>query len=500
MKKVKNTAALYLRQAIVLAIQLFVTRLVLKSLGEIDFGIYSVIGSVVVLFSFLNSAMSTASQRFITFELGKGTKQSTSKVFSVSMVVQICLALALLVILEVVGLWFLNNQLNIPPERLQAANYAFHFCLLTFFFSIIRVPYDASVIAHEKLTFFAYTGIIEVLLRLLVAILLLYSNVDKLVLYAGLLSSISILMFLINRYYGIKKLGTCDFSLNRNVKLYRQLFTYTGWTLLGSGTNILTQQGFIFLINIFYGVIVNAAMGIANQVISAISGFTSGFLTSYRPQIIKFFAQKDYNHVNYLISFTSKTSFLLMTLPVLLLIFNMQLVLGVWLDTVPKYAVEFCQIMLICTFVDAITSPYNTAVMASENIKNYQYAISSSFLLDLVVSYILMRLDFFPYIVLISRFFTRGIVNMIIGLVFIKRLLDFDILTYFRKSIIPMIFIIIFLSIILYVMKHYLDGWYMMVFSSIIICPLFVTISYFLLLSVDERIYVRNFVIARLKK
>lgn len=495
----KNTVALFFRQTIVLVVQLFVTRLILKALGADDFGIYSVVGSVVLLFSFFNTAMSTASQRFITYELGTGDRISTSKVFSASLVVQISVAVFLLLLIEGVGYWMLNYKLNIPPERLTAANIAFQFSMLTFCISVIRVPFEATVIAHEKLTFFAYTGILEVLLRLGQAYILLYTVLDRLILYAALLAVIALTLFLIYIVYCRRRLKTCDFTFVKDKNLYKKLFSYTGWSLLGSGTNVLTQQGFVFLINIFFGVVVNAAMGIANQVNAAIAGFTGSFLTSYRPQIVKYYSKNDIDHVNWLISMTSKMSFALMIIPVVILIFNMPFVLSLWLVEVPNYAVEFCRIILICTIIDAVTGSYNAAIMASNQIRNYQVAISCSFVLDLILSYFLIKIGVLPYLVLISRIMTRGIINMIIGLLFIKNLLSFDVRCYLKSVLLPMLLIVCLFFPVLYFLNKYPDGGLRFFVSSLVIVAVCSTSIYFVLFSGEERKYAFNMIKGKLK-
>jgi O-antigen/teichoic acid export membrane protein len=483
----KNTLVLYIRQGIVLLIQLYVTRLVLSALGAEDYGVYNVVASVVVSFSFLNAAMSLASQRFITYELGKGITENTSRVFSSSLIIQIGIASSLFLLLEIIGLWMINDKLNIPLERLQAANWAFQFSLLTFYLSIIRVPYDATVIAYEKLTFFAYTGIVEVILRLLVAIIISNCICDRLIIYTELLLVISIIMFVVYVIYCRRKFDTCYFSINSDKNLYKRLFYYTGWSLIGSGTNILTQQGFIFLINIYYGVVINAAMGIANQVNSAISGFTSGFLTSYRPQIIKSYAQKDITHVNNLIFFTSKISFALLIVPVLLLIFNMHYILGLWLCEIPIYTVRFCQIMLICVLIDAVTTPYNTAIMATEEIKLYQLCISCSFLLDLVISYFLIINQIPPYFVLFSRILTRGLINMQIGILYIKKKLNFEVLNYLKLVILPALIITILLIIILILLSLNFKELVLLLVSTPIVIFIFFILLSFMLFSKNER-------------
>lgn len=489
----KNTIALYIRTSVVLIVQLFITRLVLQALGADDFGLYNVVGSVVVLFSFLNQAMSSASQRFITFELGKRNAEKTKRVFSVSMTIQIIMAVVMFVVVEGLGLWMLNFKLNIPTERMVAANWAFQFSMISFCINTIKIPYDASVIAYERLTFFAYASIFDVFAKLSIAIILLDSSVDRLIQYTALLTIETLIMFVIYRAYCKKKFKTCSFSINKDKSLYKQIFSFTGWSIFGSASNMITHQGFIFLINIYFGVLVNAALGIANQVSAAVASFVNSFQTSYRPQIIKSYAQGDLSHTNRLISVTSKMSFSLMIIPTLILIFNMSLFLETWLTDVPLYTVNFCQIILICTIIDAFTSPYNIAITATGKIKDYQLWISLSFLLDLIISYILIKVGLIPYLVLISRIATRGLLNMFIGLYYIKNRIRFNIRNYIKDCLIPILLssiIIIIPSLICY---NKLGGWKLLIVSSMIILSLGSISLYFIAFNKDERIYLANF-------
>ncbi|HHX70459.1 MAG TPA: lipopolysaccharide biosynthesis protein, partial [Gallicola sp.] len=287
----KNTFFLYFRTAVVMLISLYISRVVLDVLGVVDYGIYNVVGSIVVLFSFLNSAMTQASQRFITFELGKKEKAQLQKVFSMCLNTQAIIVIAIILLAETLGLWFLNNRLNIPPDRLIAANWVYQFSILTFCINVLRVPYEGTVIAFERMSFFAYASIFDAILKLLGVYLLKVILFDKLIAYSAIVFFITTTMFFVYKKY-------CNYSFNSSryrflwdKTLFRKLLTYSSWSMFGSFSNVATQNGFIFLINIFYGVATNAAMGIANQVSHAMSSIVSGFQTSARPQIVKAYSQ-----------------------------------------------------------------------------------------------------------------------------------------------------------------------------------------------------------------
>jgi O-antigen/teichoic acid export membrane protein len=485
----KNTVALYVRNAVTMPVALYVSRVLLKMLGVDDFGIYNVVGSIVILFSFMSTAMSSASQRFITYELGTGDMQSTNRVFCASFMAQIFIAVILIAIVEIFGYWFLNYKLNIPDGRLMAANFAFQFSILAFAIRIVQVPYEATVVANEKMNFFAYASVADSLLKLGLVFLLKLSGYDKLITYAALIAAESFLMWFVYRLYCKRHFSTCDFHIVRDKSLFKRLFSFTGWSLWGSGANVLTQQGFTFILNIFYGVAVNAAMGIANQINSAMNSFVGSFQTSYRPQIVKTYAKNDFEHLNDLIFSTSKMSYCLMVLPTLLLIFNMPLVLDIWLINPPPYAAQFCQMILICIIIDATTGSYNAAIMATGKIRNYQLAISASFFLDLVASFLLIKAGVLPYLVLISRIVTRGLFNMFIGLFFLKSMLFFKIKNYLRHVIVPIVAqLCIMVPVLSFFYERY-DSWTMLALSSLIVIMLGIFTIVFIVFNTQERSY-----------
>lgn len=496
----KNTIALYFRTAIVMAVSLYVSRILLQVLGVNDFGIYNVVGSIVVLFSFLNAAMTAASQRFITYTLPHNDIEESRNVFSASLTIQVLLAVALILLVEIFGIWFLNNRLNIPHDRLQAANIAFQFSIATFCVHMLRVPYESTVIANEKMTFFAYASIFDALLKLAIVLALRVAEVDKLILYALLLSIESFIMLGFYIFYCRRKFNTCVFRKVKDRSLYSKLFSFSGWSLMGSATNVATQNGFIFLLNIFCGVAVNAAMGVANQVNTAVTSFVSSFQTSYRPQIVKSYAKGDISHLNSLITSTSKISFSLMIIPTMILLVNMPLVLKLWLENVPNYAAEFCQLILVCVIIDAITGSYNAAIMATGKIRNYQMAISISFLLDLLISYVLLKFGIVPYLVLLSRIATRGLTNMAIGLFYIRKELGFKIKEYLKTCIFPITTTFLICLPVLFLVTQYSNGWTRLFLSTISISVIMILCVMYIILERHERTYILSLLKNKIKK
>ncbi|MDD4781943.1 MAG: lipopolysaccharide biosynthesis protein [Tissierellia bacterium] len=490
----KNTLFLYFRTAVVMLISLYISRVVLDVLGVEDYGVYNVVGSIVVLFSFLNSAMTQASQRFITFEKGKKENAQIQKVFSMSLNTQSIIVIAIILLAETLGLWFLNNRLNLPSGRLIAANWVYQFSILTFCINVLRVPYEGTVIAYEKMSFFAYASIIDAVLKLLGVYLLKVILLDKLISYSAIIFFISILMFFAYKAYCNLKFRSSRYIFDWDVTLFKKLLTYSSWSMFGSFSNVATQSGFIFLINIFYGVVANAAMGIANQVSNAMSSIVSGFQTSARPQIVKAYSQGESIRFFDLITRTSKFSFSLIFIPALILIVNMPLILSIWLKEVPEYAVSFAQLLVISVVFDATSGPYNIAIMSSERIRNYQLTISSVFLLDLIVSYLLIRLGVLPSYVLISRILTRGVINLFVGLFYLNSLFKFNVIKYMKSVLLPIFIVVTFLVPIVVYLINNSSGWFLFAYSIISLLVAGSLLAYFVIFDKNEKKYILNFI------
>lgn len=485
----KNTIALYFRTAMVMFISLYISRVLLKTLGVEDYGIYNVVGSIVILFSFLNTSMSQAIQRFLNFCLGKEDVKNANRIFNLSLITQFSIVFILLVLCETLGIWLLNNYLNIPIERMYAAKWAYQMSVLTLCIHMMTTPYNAAVIAHERMSFFAYASILDSVLKLCIAFSLTWGHTDNLILYSTLLVMEAVIMLVVYISFCVCNFSTCKFYFYWNSEQYKQLMSFSGWTLCGSFTNILTQKGFTILLNIFYGVIANAAMGIAHQVIAAVTSFIGGFQTSFRPQIVKSYAQGNNAHLLKLVSVTSKISFFLAYVPALILIINTPLVLKIWLGNVPEFSVEFCRMILICCIIDATTGSYNCAITATGVIRNYQISVSISFLLDLIASAILMKLGVEPLYLLIPRILTRGFLNMIIGLYFMKKLLSFNVHKYLKEVICPIsIFVLVMYSIS--VTTTVATDWTLLILSSLYTIIIGCVLFFFIVLGKDERNYV----------
>lgn len=491
---IKNTFALYCRTAVVMMVSLIVTRYLLKVLGEEDYGLYNVVASVVVLFTFLNASMTQAIQRFLTFEIGRDDKEAFKRVYSMSFITQLIMILGLILFCEIIGVWYINYKLNIDPTRLTAANWAFQFSIVTICINFLRVPYESSVIAYEKMSFFAYVSILDAVLKLLLVYLLSKASADKLVTYAILLTIETFIIYLAYQLYCRLKFETCRFKLIWDKKLMLEMMSFSGWTVCSSATDVVTQNGVVLLLNYYVGLIANAAMGVANQVSTAVKSFVAGFQTSFRPQIVKAYAQNDTPYLSSLITKTSKISFILVFIPAVILIVNAPLVLRIWLTDVPEYTVSFCRLLLVCCIIDGVSGPYNCAIMATGKIRNYQIAISISFLLDILLCWLALSIGVSAHYILGFRILTRGLLNLIIGIIYLKKLIGFGILDYSREVFKPiLIYLALFIPLILYIPTIF-TGLTLLIVSTSYILFIGIALSMLVILKKNERQYLVSLV------
>jgi O-antigen/teichoic acid export membrane protein len=393
----RNTAMVYFRMTVMVVVSLYTSRVVLAVLGVEDFGVYNVVGSVVALFSFLNAAMTSATQRFLNFELGRGDNVRLQKVFDASITIHIAIALAIALLSETIGIWFLNNYLNIPPGRMDAARWVLQFSILYSAFFIIKVPFNAAVIAHERMSFYAYMGVIEAVLKLLLVFSLSWLSFDKLKLYSVLTALLMFVLLVINAWYCYRQFGYKRYRYFFEKPLYQELVSFSGWSMLGGVANLGRTQLVNVLLNLFRGVAVNAAVGVANQVFVALNGFLFGFQTTFSPQIVKSYASGDRKPLFNLVCDTSRYSYFLMLLFVVPLVANMEAVLSLWLKEVPRYAMQFCSLTVIFLVVESLSYPLGSLIQATGRIRGFQIAYSAVVILNVPLSWALLRMGFEPY-------------------------------------------------------------------------------------------------------
>lgn len=385
----KNAIFLYIRMFFSLCISLYTSRVVLKVLGIEDFGIYNVVGGVVAMFSFLNASMSGATARFLAFEIGRHDVEKLKKTFSSSILVHGIIAIIVLILGETVGLWFLNTQLSIPLGRMNAAQIIYQFSLFSAIITVMQVPYNASIIANEKMDIYAYVEILNIILKLIIVWTLLLIPFDKLTTYSFLLLFVSLLIFMIYRFY-CRKIFTesCRFSFVYDKNILRPMLSFSGWDLYGNASTLARTQGVNMLLNIFFGTVLNAASGIATQVQSAVMNFAGNVVSAFRPQIVKSYAQGEYDRmvslVNNAIMYTTML-LLLFTIP---LVVETDFVLTLWLGEYPKYASILCRYVLIFNLVANISFIVITGLHATGNIKRPSIINGSFYLSVIPVAYV----------------------------------------------------------------------------------------------------------------
>jgi len=432
----KNTLMLYFRQIVIMLVSLYTVRVVLETLGAEDYGIYNVVGGVVVLFTFLNVAMTGATQRFLNFALGQNDVEQARNVYSTSIIIHILIAVLVVILAQTVGLWLFHTWLNIPPERQGAAFIVYQISVVKIAIGILQVPYRAIIIAHEKMSFFTVLSIVEAISRLGIAFLLPVILFDKLVAYAFLVCIALIIIFFVTKVYCNRAFEIAHFRYCRDKELFRKIISFSGWTILGGVANVGRGQGTNILVNIFHGVTINASMGIAEKVNAAIYRFLGSFQTAFSPQIIKSYSAKEYDYFMQLVFRTSKASFCLLFFLVLPLYVNACFVLQIWLVNVPEYVVVFTRLSLLLSLIHAISAPLWVSIQATGEIKFFQIIASCFRFSNLPLSLLFLWMGFSPVWVFIIRIGVE-IVMVIWGVFFLGGKIKLPVLTFFCGVIVP---------------------------------------------------------------
>lgn len=460
---------------IVMAVSLFTVRVVLDVLGAEDYGINNVVGGVVTMFAFLTSTMVSAAQRFFAYSLGRKDYDMLSKYFSMSFWCYAAMALAVVIIAETLGLWFVNTQLNIPTERHYAAMWVYQFAILTFFVNILSVPYNSIIIAREKMNIYAVLGLLEVFLKLGLAYLLMIAPGDKLIVYAGLmfLTTVSISLFYIG--YGTKNFPECRLKRLWDVNIFKEVLNYSGWSLFGAISGVLRSQGINILLNIFFNPIVNAARAIAFQINNAINQFVLNFFKAVQPQITKYYASSDRTEMMKLIYRTSRYCFYLILALSLPLLMEMEFVLGLWLKEVPENTALFARLVIITAIIDSTAYPLQTAISATGNIKWFQIVTGGMLILNLPISWIALSLGLPPESTMYIAI-TIALISQASRIIFAKMQIDMSIMEY-TKDVILHIFCVLATTLVsVYAIKMFMHTG---VLSSALIIFLSVSITCF---------------------
>lgn len=448
-----NTVMLYFRMLLIMLVSLYIVRILLAALGQEDYGLYNVIGGIVVMFSFLTHVLSSASQRFFAYDIGQGNYNQLSKTYSTIILLFVLVIAVIILLAETIGLWFLHNKMTIPPERMTAANWVYQFSILSFCWKVFTSPYQAIIIAHEKMNIYAYVGVAEVFLQLILVLVLQNVEQDKLIVYSLLMF---LIVFVINSLYiayAKLKYRRIHFVTNLDKSLFKKVVSYSGWTLFGAFASLARSQGINVILNVYFTPVVNAARGIAHNVNGSVSSFAGNFYTAVKPQIVKYYAQEDLESCYKLVFRSTKMSFILIYTLILPAMLYTPEILTLWLKEYPDNTVIFTRLILVVAMISSLANPLITFNQATGNIKVFQIIISIIFLSNLPLSIIAFEYGAKPvYAFVIS--ICVSIVAFTARMIILRIQHHFPAFRYIKKVLLPIVFSIVVTSSIVLLYYH----------------------------------------------
>lgn len=496
----KNTVFLYIRTFVSMLISLYTSRKILEALGIEDFGILNVVGGVISMLAFLNGSMSVATQRFLTVELGQKNYEGYNRVFNMAMLIHIGLAAFILVAAETVGLWFVNVHLNIPAERMYAANWIYQATVLSAILGILQTPYNASIVSHERMHVYAYVGLGESFGKLFLVLALLMYPYDRLMVWGFAMFALQFTVAAVYRVYCIRQFRECKLRLSWDKPVFRSMAGFTGWNMFGTIAWLLKDQGANILMNLFGGPVVNAARGISCQVTGTIQSLTNGFQSAVNPQLTKKYASRDTDATCRLLCKSSKISYFLLFLIALPVMLEIDFVLSLWLVEVPPMSSLFTRIIIIEALFSTFSSPMITALMATGNIKWYQIVVGSLLLLNIPVAYLLLKYGY-PIatpLVVSATFIALG---NVLRFLFCKKQLGLSGKQYGWNVLLPVIAVTA-LSMVFPLGIHVAmpEGWSRLLCTTLVSCLAVSILTYILGFTASERVFIISWVKPKLKR
>ena len=480
-------------------VSLLTVRVVLRTLGVVDYGVYNVIGGVVTSLAFLSNVLANASQRFFAVDLGKGDVANLKKTFNLLVLVYLFGALIILLLAESVGFWFINTKMDIPADRMDAANWVYQFAILSFMVSLISSPYESIIIAREKMNIYAYMSILDVVLKLVIVYLLVIFPIDKLKLYAVLIFCVTLINRLIYIVISRRKFEETKFALAWDKEKFHSIFSYSTWILIGSFSFIINTQGINILFNLFFGPIANASYAIGNQIKTIVNSFAANFFQATRPPIIKSYAQKDYTQTNKLFFFSSKIIFVLLFVLIVPLFCEIEPILNLWIgaDKVTEYMPAFVRLMLIYAVVLSMSEPITAIVQAAGEVKKYHGIVDVFTIITLPLSYLAFKLGASPYwgfLISIMVFVIAHIMRLFI----LRSFYSISLLQYAKTIIMPVAISISAVFLIMWFITNMLSvHWTIMIIISIIVAT---TTSWLVILNSEERTSVIKIIRTKIRK
>lgn len=496
----KNSLILYVRLFITSIIGLVSVRYILLALGASDYGLYSVVGGIVFLMAFLNNVMISSTYRFVAFELGTGNMDGVNKVFNISVFIHISLALLTVILAETAGVFYINNYLNIPADKLTDALFVFRMSILAAVFSILSIPYKGLITAKEKFAVIASVEVIRSILALGAVLLLLLYAGNRLRLYASLIAIISVIPPVI--YYLYSKWNYHElvkWRYQRDKAKYKEMIGFSGWILLGASANAAETKISAIIINIFFGTILNATFGIANKVNIVLKSFSQSLTKAVIPQITKSYSSGNTNRTMELVVFSSKYSFFLMLLPAMPLLLETKFVLELWLKDVPPYTTIFVQLMIVNSLIEVMNAGIPAAVQATGKIKYFQIILSAIKLLALPAAYLLLKAGYEPYMMIIA-FTVSALISLVVRQILLKKLIQFNVKEFIMQAYFKMLSVLIPVTSLFFIQQMFAPGIYRFISLSVVSVAFILIMVYAVGISASERAYLRNYISNKLLK
>lgn len=493
---VKNTLYLYFRMAIIMVVKLYTSRVLLESLGIDDFGIWNVVAAFVVSFSFISGPLVTAIQRFLNFDIGKGGNQ-VNKIFNIGFFLFFIIAIFIVILLETGGIWFINHQMNFPPGKFATIHWIYQLSIITFFVNLIRMSYEAALVATERFTFYALCSIVEASLLLFTAILIQFSFWgDKLIAYCALTTLVTIIIYTCFSLYCKKNIAFTKFNFCWDKKIVKEIGAFSGWNFLGGMSSMTANQGVNILMNMFFGVALNAAYGISMQIRGAVSVVLDNILKAANPQITQSYASSEYTRLNQLLSNVLKISYSLCLAFIIPLIINIDFILEIWLGAnIPPYTRIFAILTLVQLLIVSLGNPIDVAIFATGKIRGYQICLSALIFLNIIICYILFKLGQDAT----SAFVVKCLVELLIIIarfIFLKIRLNISLKAYFKDTMLPIICLTASIVCLMLLAGYFIpfgEKWHRILISNLIYFPLFAISFWIIVLKRSQRSLILNF-------
>lgn len=494
----KNTMLLYIRMLVIMGISFFTVRIILEKLGIVDYGIYNVVGSVVVMFSFLKTSLTSASQRFFAYSIGKGNNiVNLANLFKTNIFFYLIVCGIIIILAETIGLWFLNNKLVIPDERLFAANWTYQMSILAFVISTMMVPYESIITAHENMDIYAYLSIIESVLKLIIVYCLSICEFDKLILYSVLVTISTLIVFILYSSYCTYRYKECKWGIYYNKNTFKEIANYTSWNIVGTLASVFNAQGSDVILNLFFGPAVNGARAVANQIIGISTRFSSNFFTAVRPRLIKLYAEKAFDEMFSLVERSARFTYFLIFFISIPLLFQLDFVLKIWLGKIPDYVMTFAKLSVISILIDSLSNPLVTVAQATGKIKKYQAILSIILILGVPISYTLLKFikdENIIFYVLIAI----SLSSLIARLLLLKQMVGISIRLFIKKVVLRVLSTSLIVLLLSYfaLSFHYdiQNDWLKFIINSFVILFIEFCTVFFIGITHNERSYLKNYI------